>query len=134
MRSGLKHHLLQQDKEETRWGRIDNLSCPERHQATRCVYGIPSEQDISQEEAKAIAQAYIVTLGAQQSNVTSRPVPFAFDVTENPVFRVMPFGVEGTKEAWPDCMTYQVILDARAGEVLSCRNSAQDNTPSACNF
>lgn len=129
MRSGLKHHLLQQDKEETRWGRIDNLSCPERHQATRCVYGIPSEQDISQEEAKAIAQAYIVTLGAQQSNVTSRPVPFAFDVTENPVFRVMPFGVEGA-----DHMTYQVILDARAGEVLGCRSNAQDNTPSACNF
>lgn len=104
------------------------------YQATRCVYGIPSEQDISQEEAKAIAQAYIVSLGAQQSNVTSRPVTFAFDVTDNPVWKVMLFGVEGAKETRTDHMTYQVILDARTGEVLGCRNNAQDNTLSAYNF
>ena len=41
----------------------------------------------------------------------------------------MLFGVEGA-----DQMTYRVILDARAGEVLGCRNNAEHNALIACNF
>lgn len=103
------------------------------YQATRCMYGIPSAQDISQDEAKAIAQAHIVSLGAQQSNVQDRQVTFAFDITQDPVWKVMLFGVEGSKETRTDLMTYQVIIDAKTGRVIASYNNAEDSL-SAYNF
>ena len=103
------------------------------YQATRCMYGIPSAQDISQEEAKAIAQAHIVSLGAQQSNIQNRPVTFAFDITQDSLWKVMLFNVEGSRETRTDLMTYQVIIDAKTGTVLASYNNAEDNL-SAYNF
>ena len=97
------------------------------------MYGIPSAQDISQDEAKAIAQAHIVSLGAQQSNVQDRQVTFAFDITQDPVWKVMLFGVEGSKETRTDLMTYQVIIDAKTGRVIASYNNAEDSL-SAYNF
>lgn len=105
------------------------------YQSTRSIYGIPSSDDVGQDEAKLIAQNYIASIGAQRSTVENREISFAFDVTdeEKPVWKVMLFGVNGSHQTQTDRMTYQVIINARTGEVINSYNNFEDDL-SAYNF
>lgn len=105
------------------------------YQSTRNIYGIPTPDVIKQNEAKSIAQNYIITLGAQKETIESRKITFAFDITDenNPLWKVMLFGIEGSHQSQTDRITYQIIINAKDGTVAQSYNNFKDDI-NAYNF
>ncbi len=83
--------------------------------ATRHVYGIPGDGDITQEEALKLAQQAIIDLGADESVISKRRIDYFFDVTdvEHPVWKLAFFRADGS-----DNKKYRVIIDARTREII----------------
>lgn len=102
------------------------------YQATRRVYGVPGEGDLLQEDALCIARKRILAMGARKETMESRRVVYTFDVTqpEKPLWKVMIYHVsfDGIAEDAPqtDYLTYQVIVNARTGEVLYAYDNTQE--------
>jgi hypothetical protein len=85
--------------------------------ATRHVYGIPGEGDITQEEALKLAQQAIIALGASESTVSERRIEYSFDITDakHPLWKLV-FGPVDSSDKYA---IYRVIIDARAKEVIN---------------
>ncbi len=93
------------------------------YSATRHVYGIPGEGDITQEEALKLAQQAIIALGANEPTINKRRVEYFFDVTdaEHPVWKLV-FGRADDS----DNAKYRVIIDARTKEVIEAFQIPKD--------
>lgn len=102
------------------------------YQATRRIYGVPGDGDIPQAEALCKAKEQILLMGAREETMESRRVVYTFDVTEpnNPIWKVMIYHVsfDAMAEDAPqtDRLTYQVILNAKTGEVLHGYDNTQE--------
>lgn len=102
------------------------------YQATRQIYGVPGDGDIPQAEALRRAKEQILLMGAREETIESRRVVYTFDVTEpkNPIWKVMiyhvSFDVMAEDAPQTDRLTYQVIMDAKTGEVLQSYDNTQE--------
>lgn len=97
--------------------------------ATRSKYGMPSENDLTQEDATRIALKIIVDLGADPDSVAEREIDYVFDTTnpEKPEWRLF---INFAKKAASDleklkgkdrvrvASPYRVILDGKTGHVI----------------
>lgn len=91
--------------------------------ATRYVYGVPTEDDLTQEEATEIARQAIVTLGAGQDTLETRSIDYYFDVTnlERPLWKLVFSRADVDMDAYVkdnNSVLYRVILDAKSGDVI----------------
>ncbi len=94
------------------------------YKATRQVYGVPGDGDISQEEATRIAKEALMEEGLREETMDDRRIAYTFDVTdpEQPIWKLMlyPVPFEARDDASPvsDHYSYQVIIDGETGSVL----------------
>lgn len=94
------------------------------YQATRHVYGIPSEEDLSQDEALALAQQAAVSLGANQATIENRFCSYTFDITDvtTPIWKIFMYGAELSdlnemlKKENAQC--YRISINAKTGEMI----------------
>lgn len=102
------------------------------YQATRQVYGIPGEGDMTQEEATQIAQNEILRLGASSNTLMNRRMLYTYDVTEpmNPLWKVLIYHVafDGMPDEpiASDYISYQVVIDGNTGEILRCIDNTHE--------
>lgn len=102
------------------------------YQATRRVYGIPGEGDMTQEEATQIAKNEILRLGASPTTIMNRRILYTYDVTDplNPLWKVLIYHV--AFDSMPDdpidtdYISYQVVIKGNTGEILRCIDNTQE--------
>jgi len=93
------------------------------YQATRQVFGIPEEGDLSQDKATAIAKEAIVALGANPLTLEQREIGYSFDITDpaQPLWVLVVYNAaEKTGNAETDnaeSHVYEVKINAKTGEV-----------------
>ena len=96
------------------------------YQATRNVFGLPTEENITKEQALDIAINEIIALGANEATLDMREVRYSFVVTdpEHPywvVYFYPPYTEEGYDVGETD--TYRVKICAITGSVISAYNA-----------
>lgn len=102
------------------------------YQATRHVYGIPEEGDMSQEKATEIAMQYLLTKGVSIETFPNRRIVYTYDVTDpdNPVWKLLVYHVAFDKITDPchefDSISYQVFINANSGEVIYSVDNTED--------
>lgn len=102
------------------------------YQATRQIYGIPSEGDMTQEEATEIARNEILRLGASPNTLMNRRILYTYDVTDpsNPLWKLLIYHVAFDRmpdePIDSDYISYQVVIDGNTGEILKCIDNTQD--------
>lgn len=91
------------------------------YQATRQVFGLPGEGQISQQEATAIAQQAIVALGESEQTLNQRKIGYSFDVTnpDHPLWVLVMYRpiTDDTTATADDFHVYEVKINATTGEV-----------------
>ena len=90
--------------------------------ATRCVYGIPAEDDIQQEDAIHLARQATVTLGASLDTLDRRPVECLFDITDpqNPLWKIVVMSAKVNRNEYvtnQNWARYRVVINAKTGIV-----------------
>lgn len=90
--------------------------------ATRCVYGIPAEDDIQQEDAIHLARQATVTLGASLDTLDRRPVECLFDITDpqNPLWKIVVTSAKVNRNEYvtnQNWARYRVVINAKTGVV-----------------
>lgn len=92
------------------------------YQATRQVFGLPSEGQITQQEATAIAQQAIVVLGESEQTLNQRKIGYSFDVTnpDRPLWVLVMYRpiTDDTTATADDFHVYEVKINATTGEVV----------------
>lgn len=100
--------------------------------ATRHTYGLPKNNELSQDDATAHARQAIIAKGANQSTIDKRPISYTYDVTnpEQPLWKLLIYPAElAAKEDFlrdDNRLSYQVVINAKDGTIVS----AYDNTDS----
>lgn len=90
--------------------------------ATRYVYGIPSGDDITQEDAIHLAKQATVALGATPETLDRRPVECLFDITDpqKPLWKIVVSSAEVNRTEYvtnQNWARYRVVIDAKTGVV-----------------
>ena len=102
------------------------------YQVTRHTYGVPDDDVLSQDEASRIAQETLLELGARSETMGNRRKVFTYDITdpEKPIWKVLVYHVsfelmpdDASKE---DGQSYQVIIDAKSGQVIEIYDMFQE--------
>ena len=102
------------------------------YQATRQVYGIPGEGDMTQDEATQIAKAEIMRLGASSTTLMNRRILYTYDITDpmNPVWKLLIYHVAFDKmpndPIDTDYISYQVVIDGNTGTILRSINNTEE--------
>lgn len=110
------------------------------YQATRHTYGVPGNDDLSQEDAKQIAERAIVTLGANTETISKRSYSYTFDVTNPsaPLWKIFVYGAqlddisELSKEG--NHNRFCVIIDSNTGEIIDAYEYNDFEYDNAFNF
>lgn len=102
------------------------------YQATRQVYGIPGDGDMTQEEATQIAEDEILRLGASSTTLKNRRILYSYDITDpmNPLWKLLIYHVAFDKmpndPIDTDYISYQVVIDGNTGTILRSINNTQE--------
>lgn len=94
---------------------------------TRHVYGIPSNRDISQEQAENIACQAAVQLGANADTMGNRTIECYFDITDSQQHKWNVF--IGHALDLHDFSCFKVVIDAQTEEVLDSFEITTDMIP-----
>ena len=91
--------------------------------STRCIYGLPNETHIRQEEAREIAQKALLDLGVSEETMGHRRVHLYFDITSTDIpcwkFTFASTGMTRTTNNTSDAKRFRVVINAVTGAVIS---------------
>lgn len=92
------------------------------YQATRCVYGIPSKNDMTQEDAISVAKQAAVALGASSATLDQRSAECLFDITnpQKPLWKIIVGSADVSKAEYvtdQNWSRYRVVINAKTGFV-----------------
>ena len=108
--------------------------------ATRHTYGLPKGDELSQEKATTIARHAIIAKGANQDTIDKRPIAYTYDVTnaEQPLWKLLIYPDElAAKEDFlrdDNRLSYQVVLNARDGTIISIHDNTDSQNFDGWNF
>ncbi|MEG0863437.1 MAG: hypothetical protein RSI32_03070 [Clostridia bacterium] len=93
------------------------------YEATRCVYGLPSENDITQENAILVSKQATIALGANVDTLDQRSAECLFDITDpqQPLWKIVVGSADVSKAEYvtdQNWMRYRVVINARTGDVV----------------
>lgn len=92
------------------------------YQATRYVYGIPSENDMTQKDAISVAKQAAVALGASSDTLDQRPAECLFDITnpQKPLWKIIVGSADVSKAEYvtdQNWARYRVVINAKTSAV-----------------
>ena len=96
---------------------------------TRHVYGIPSDEMISLDQAKRIAKDACIANGAKESSYDTRRIEAALDITDSkePMWRMLIGYDFETMRAGSDLWERIILrINAYTGEVIEIRQPSTD--------
>ena len=108
--------------------------------ATRHTYGLPKEDELSQEEATEIARQAIIAEGANPSTIEKRPISYTFDITtaDQPLWKLLIYPAElaDKKDFLRDDnrFSYQVVIDAKDGTIMGTCDNVNGQDVDGWNF
>ncbi len=98
--------------------------------ATRCRYGVPGAEGLSQKEATQMATAAIIAMGADSGSIKLSHA--LYDVTDKarPVWRLLLFSGSSLGNG----KTFQVTIDAKSNQIVSSLEIKDAMRTDACYF
>ena len=104
------------------------------YKATRQVFGVPTQDHISQEEATSIARRAIADMGANELTLSQREIGYSFDITNpsKPLWVLVLYSVSEvgliSVPLSDDDQTIAVKIDAMSGAVIETIVYAGENS------